>query len=35
MDYEKDWYANIIKIRNKRRRQKDALYQEKQDETAS
>lgn len=35
MDYEKDWYANIIKIRNNRRRQKDALYQEKQDGTAS
>jgi hypothetical protein len=34
-DPVKDWYANILKIRNKRRRQGDALYKEKTDEAAS
>ncbi len=34
MDPVKDWYANILKIRNNRRRQEDALYKDKQGETA-
>lgn len=34
MDPVKDWYANILKIRNNRRRQEDTLYKDKQDETA-